>query len=44
MKTVIVYYSMHGNSGFTAGKIAEKLGADMIRIEPEKTYPDKGVK
>ena len=44
MNTVIVYYSMHGNSGFTAGKIAEKLGADMIRIEPEKEYPDKGVK
>ena len=44
MKTVIVYYSMLGNSELTAGKIAEKLGADVIRIEPDKAYPDKGAK
>ena len=44
MRTAIVYYSMLGNSGFTAEKIAEKLDADMIRIEPDKAYPDKGAK
>ena len=42
MKTVIVYYSMSGNCEFTAQKIAGLIDADLIRIEPEKTYPDKG--
>ncbi len=44
MKTAIIYYSMSGNTKFIAGKIAEKLGADMIRIEPVKAYPDRGAK
>ena len=44
MKTAVVYYSMQGNSELIAGKIAEKLGADIIRIEPDKAYPDKGAK
>ncbi|MBR6089743.1 MAG: hypothetical protein IKP86_07405 [Anaerolineaceae bacterium] len=42
MKTAIVYYSMSGNCEFTAKKIAERTGADLIRLEPEKTYPDSG--
>ena len=42
MKTAIVFYSMSGNTKFTADKIAEKTGADLIEIKPEKTYPDKG--
>ena len=44
MSTAIVYYSMHGNSEMVAEKIAAKLGADVIRIEPDKAYPDKGAK
>ena len=44
MKIAIVYYSMLGNSEIVAGKIAERLGADIIRIEPDKAYPDKGAK
>lgn len=44
MKTAIVYYSMGGNTEFAAKKIADKIGADLIRIEPEKAYPDKGFK
>ena len=44
MRTAIVYYSMLGNSELTAQKLAEKLGADMIRIEPDKAYPDRGAK
>ena len=44
MKTAIVYYSMSDNCKMVAEKIAEKLGADTIRIEPEKAYPDKGAK
>ena len=42
MRTVIVYYSMSGNCEFAAGKIAAELGADVIRLEPEKSYPDSG--
>ncbi len=44
MSTAIVYYSMHGNSEMVAGKLAAKLGADLIRIEPDKAYPDKGAR
>ena len=44
MSTAIVYYSMHGNREMVAEKIAAKLGADVIRIEPDKAYPDKGAK
>ena len=38
MSTAIVYYSMLGNSEMIAEKMALKLGADVIRIEPDKTY------
>ncbi|MBP3922361.1 MAG: flavodoxin [Ruminiclostridium sp.] len=44
MKTAIVYYSMLGNTDYVAQKIAPVLNADIIRIEPEKAYPDKGFK
>ena len=48
MKTAIVYYSLEGNTKYTADKIADLLKAscevDIIRIEPEKAYPDKGFK
>lgn len=44
MRTAIIYYSMSGNTEFAAEKIAKKLEADVIRIEPVKAYPDKGVK
>ncbi len=33
---------MSGNCEYTAEKIAGILGADLIRIEPEKAYPDSG--
>ena len=42
MKTAVVYYSMSGNCEFVAKKIAEKTGADLIRLEPEKVYPSSG--
>ena len=42
MKTIIVYYSLEGNTDFAAGKIAEKLNADLLRLVPEKAYPDSG--
>lgn len=44
MKIVIIYYSMSGNTKFAAEKIAQKLGADIIRIEQVKAYPNRGAK
>lgn len=44
MKTAIVYYSMLGNTAYVAEKIAQNIDADIIRIDPEKSYPDKGFK
>ena len=44
LKTAVVYYSMHGNTEQTAQKIAGLTGADLIRIRPEKAYPDKGLR
>ena len=42
MTTLIVYYSLGGNTEYAAKIIASKLGADPLRIEPEKAYPDSG--
>ena len=42
MKKAIVYYSLTGNTDYVAKKIAEKIKADLIKIEVEKNYPDKG--
>lgn len=48
MKTAIVYYSLNGNTKYAAQKIADILKAkgevDVIRIEPQTAYPDKGAK
>ena len=41
MKTAIVYYSMSGNTEYTARAVASG-DADLIEIRPEKAYPDKG--
>ncbi len=42
MKTAVVYFSLTGNTGFAAERIAEKLRADIVRLQPEKAYPDAG--
>ena len=42
MKTIIVYYSLEGNTAYAAEKISAALGADLLRIEPVKTYPRSG--
>lgn len=44
MKTLIVYYSLEGNTEYVAQKIAEKTGCDILRLEPKKQYPNKGFK
>ncbi len=42
MNTVVIYYSMGGNTAYAARKIAAELNADLLEIRPEKLYPDKG--
>ena len=42
MKTIIVYYSLEGNTDFAASKIAEIMGADLLRLVPKKSYPSTG--
>ena len=42
MKTAVIYYSMSGNCEYTAEWINSEIGADLIRLEPEKAYPDSG--
>ena len=44
MKTAIVYYSLNGNTESVANAVAEKLGADVIRLTPKKAFPDSGFK
>ena len=44
MKTIVVYYSLEGNTDFAAGKIAGLLGADTLRLHPKKEYPTGPIK
>ena len=44
MKTLVVYYSMGGNTEYVAKEIARRTGADLLRLEPEKEYPNSGLK
>jgi flavodoxin len=45
MKSVIIYYSLTGNTCLVAKMIAERLGSDLIRLKPEKEIPsDKSSK
>ena len=42
--TAIVYYSLDGNTDRIAKRIAEKTGATLVRLEPKRAYPRKGLK
>lgn len=44
MKTVVVYYSMSGNTEFAAQQIAAEVPADLVALVPKKAYPSKGVR
>ncbi len=48
MKTAIVYYSLEGNTQYVADKITailkESCEVEVLRLEPEKSYPNKGFK
>ena len=44
MKTIVVYYSLTGNTAWAAGELARSLDADLLELKPCKAYPDRGVK
>lgn len=39
MKRLVVYYSLSGNTEEAAKKIAEKLDADLLKLETKKSMP-----
>lgn len=42
MKTIVVYYSLEGNTEYAAKRIADSLGADILRVVPVRAYPKSG--
>ena len=42
MKTLIVYYSLEGNSEYVAKKIEEKLSCDILKLVPKKKMHTSG--
>ena len=43
MKSLIVYYSLEGNTQYVADKVKEKADADILRLIPKKAYSNKGL-
>ena len=39
MNTVIVFYSLEGNTRYAAKALAKSLQADMLELKPQKPYP-----
>jgi flavodoxin len=39
MKTIVVYFSLEGNSKYVADKISKYTGADVLSLDPLKEYP-----
>ena len=44
MNTLIVYYSLEGNTEYVANKIKDETDADLLKLIPVKPYHDKGFK
>ncbi len=42
MKTLVVYYSLEGNTEYVAEKLKNRIGADLLKLVPKKAYHDKG--
>ena len=40
--TLIVYYTLEGNTDYAAKKIAKAMGYEVLRLRPAKRYPRKG--
>ncbi len=44
METLIVWYSLNGNTEYVVDKLADALRSDTLHVIPKKAYPDKGFK
>lgn len=44
MKTLVVFYSLDGNTEFMAGILAKKLQADLVKLQLKKPYAVEGFK
>ena len=42
MKTLIVFFSLEGNTEYVADMMSKEIGADLLRLIPKKAYHDKG--
>ncbi|MFB0919470.1 MAG: flavodoxin [Oscillospiraceae bacterium] len=42
MKTLVAFYSLEGYTELISGIIANKLGADILKLETEKPFPTEG--
>lgn len=42
MKSLIVYYSLEGDTQFIAQAVAEATGGDLLRLQPVKDIPTRG--
>ena len=42
MKTLIVYFSLEGNTEYVVDMMSKEIGADVLRLIPKKAYHDKG--
>ena len=44
MKTVVIFYSLEGNTKYLSEIIAKELRADLIELKTKKAYPSEGFK
>lgn len=44
MKTLIVYYSLEGNTEYAVNRITQQIDADTLRLVPVKPYKTKGLR
>lgn len=44
MKTVVIFYSLEGNTKYISEVIAKELQADLIELETKKVFPSSGIK
>lgn len=44
MKTLVIFYSLDGNTKFISEIIARELNADLFELKTEKVYPSSGFK
>lgn len=42
MKSLVIYYSLEGNTRFVAETIAKEIGGDLLELKPKEDIPSKG--